>query len=150
MDYRSPGQLYLSGHLHEVHHVVMLCGGTGITPMYQVLKAVLLNPIDTLKVHMIYANRSEEDILLKGALDELSQQYSHRFTLHYMLSRPKQPDSWNGLHGYINNNIVRDLIPSASTYYYSMICGPEGFLTSSITALESIGYSKDNETIISF
>ena len=68
IDYRVPSQLFISGEVHQVYQMLMLCGGTGITPMYQVLKAVLLNPLDTVKGHMIFANRTEEDILLKEIL----------------------------------------------------------------------------------
>jgi len=150
VDYRAPGQLYISGELREVHQMMMLCGGTGITPMYQVLKAVLLNPNDDVKVHMIYANRAEEDILLKDALDVLSREYPDRFALHYMLSRPKQPDNWIGLKGHINCDVVHHLIPQADAYKYAMICGPPGFLTSSTAALVAHGYSLENDTIISF
>lgn len=150
VDYKAPGQLFISGELHEVHQMMMLCGGTGITPMYQVLKAILLNPHDTVKVHMIYANRTEEDILLKDALDALRQEHSDRFSLHYMLSRPKQPDNWDGLKGHINCDIVQSLIPRAAVHQYAMICGPSGFLTSSTAALVAHGYSLENDTIISF
>ena len=150
VDYRAPSQLFISGELHQVYHMMMLCGGTGITPMYRVLKAVLLNPLDTVKVHMIYANRTEEDILLKDNLDALSREYPDRFSLHYMLSRPRQPDSWTGLKGHINNDIVQSLIPRAAVHQYAMICGPPGFLTSSTAALVAHGYSLENDTIISF
>jgi len=150
VDYRAPSQLFISGELHQVYHMMMLCGGTGITPMYQVLKAVLQNPLDTVKVHMIYANRTEEDILLKDNLDALSREHPDRFSLHYMLSRPRQPDSWTGLKGHINNDIVQSLIPRAAVHQYAMICGPPGFLTSSTAALVAHGYSLENDTIISF
>ena len=39
--YASPGRLLLGAEAHAVKTFVMLCGGTGITPMYQVLCAVL-------------------------------------------------------------------------------------------------------------
>ncbi|MCI26872.1 NADH-cytochrome b5 reductase 1, partial [Trifolium medium] len=43
----------------------MLAGGSGITPMFQVARAILENPSDKTKVHLIYANVTYEDILLK-------------------------------------------------------------------------------------
>merc|ERR1711871_1801569 len=48
--------------------VGMICGGTGVTPMFQVLQEILDNPNDTTKVKMLYANRSVNDILLKDRL----------------------------------------------------------------------------------
>ena len=38
VNYEGPGQLRLSGELHQVNNFVTLCGGTGITPMYQLIK----------------------------------------------------------------------------------------------------------------
>ncbi|RVW36888.1 NADH--cytochrome b5 reductase 1 [Vitis vinifera] len=43
----------------------MLAGGTGITPMFQLTRAILENPKDKTNVHLIYANVSYDDILLK-------------------------------------------------------------------------------------
>ncbi|KAJ8646496.1 hypothetical protein MRB53_008244 [Persea americana] len=52
----QPGQVRAFG---------MLAGGSGITPMFQVARAILENPNDSTKVHLIYANVTFEDILLK-------------------------------------------------------------------------------------
>ncbi|CAI0389617.1 unnamed protein product [Linum tenue] len=40
-------------------------GGTGITPMLQVIEEILKNPDDNTKVLLLYANVSPDDILLK-------------------------------------------------------------------------------------
>merc|ERR1711939_525369 len=52
-------------------HVALIAGGTGITPMYQVARAIFNNPEDKTKVTMVFANITEEDILLKKELNEL-------------------------------------------------------------------------------
>ncbi|KAJ6360265.1 hypothetical protein OIU77_004299 [Salix suchowensis] len=52
----QPGQVRVFG---------MIAGGSGITPMFQVARAILENPNDKTKVHLIYANVSYEDILLR-------------------------------------------------------------------------------------
>ena len=51
----------------------MIAGGTGITPMYQVAKALLQDREEYTTINLIYANVTEEDILLRKELDELSQ-----------------------------------------------------------------------------
>jgi hypothetical protein len=40
-------------------------GGTGITPVLQVIAAVLADPKDTTQLSLIYANQSEDDILVR-------------------------------------------------------------------------------------
>ena len=37
----------------------MMAGGTGITPMLQVIAAVLKNPADPTQLYLIYANQTE-------------------------------------------------------------------------------------------
>ena len=54
----------------------MIAGGTGITPMYQVAKALLTDPGEATSISLIYANVTEDDILLRKELNELSQTYS--------------------------------------------------------------------------
>ena len=43
----------------------MLAGGTGITPMYQVINAILRDPSDRTQLSLVSANVGEDDILLR-------------------------------------------------------------------------------------
>ncbi|TYI71367.1 hypothetical protein E1A91_D08G289600v1 [Gossypium mustelinum] len=57
-------------------HIGMIAGGTGITPMLQVIDAIVKNPNDNTQVYicivsLLYANVSPDDILLKQKLDIL-------------------------------------------------------------------------------
>lgn len=63
--YLEPGQFLIRGKPRNASKLAMLAGGTGITPMYQVIKAVLSNPSDKTECSLVYANQTEEDILLK-------------------------------------------------------------------------------------
>lgn len=72
----------------------MLAGGTGITPMYQVLCAILRNIRDKTEIILLYANRSENDILLKTELDMLALGHSNRISVHYILSQPVDKEAW--------------------------------------------------------
>lgn len=40
----------------------MIAGGTGITPMYQIIKSSLKNPNDKTELALVYANVDELDI----------------------------------------------------------------------------------------
>ncbi|CAN1765230.1 NADH--cytochrome b5 reductase 1 [Linum perenne] len=74
----QPGQVRAFG---------MLAGGSGITPMFQVARAVLENPKDRTMVHLIYANVTYDDILLKEELDSLAARYPDRFKIYYVLNQ---------------------------------------------------------------
>lgn len=57
----------------------MVAGGSGITPMFQVCQAILRNPYDATKIFLVYANRAEEDILLREKLDAWAKKERSRF-----------------------------------------------------------------------
>ena len=44
---------------HTCKKLGMMAGGTGLTPMLQVIAAVLKNPADTTQLYLIYANQTE-------------------------------------------------------------------------------------------
>lgn len=74
----------------------MVAGGTGITPMLQVIQEVLRNAEDKTELHLIFANNGEEDILLKDLLDSLAVKHKN-FKVTYVLS--KAPANWAGATG---------------------------------------------------
>lgn len=43
---------------HE--QIGLIAGGTGITPMYQLIRAILKNPEDKTKISLVYGNLSEK------------------------------------------------------------------------------------------
>jgi cytochrome-b5 reductase len=101
----------------------MIAGGTGITPMIQIIRAALRNPNDTTKVSLIYANVNEEDILLRDELESLKKAHPKRFNLYYVLNNP--PASWNGGVGFVTKDQIAQQFPSPDTPRTKLlICGP--------------------------
>ena len=52
-----------------------ISGGSGITPMLQVVQEVLRHPEDRTEVSLIFANISDKDILLKQTFDDLAAKH---------------------------------------------------------------------------
>jgi cytochrome-b5 reductase len=107
----------------------MIAGGTGITPMYQIITYILYNPEDPTRINLIYANNTKEDILLKLELDELSARHRGRFTVTYVLVHP--PEKWDGGVGYVTKDMIKDKLPAPGTKEDSriLICGPPPMCT---------------------
>ena len=57
-----------------------------------VLQAVLKDKQDETSIRLVFANQTEEDILLRPELDAFA--LDPRFEIHYVLSRPKNPKEW--------------------------------------------------------
>ncbi|CAN0430754.1 unnamed protein product, partial [Ectocarpus fasciculatus] len=110
--YLEPGQFLIKGKPRNANKLAMLAGGTGITPMYQVIKAVLSDPADTSVCSLIYANQTEEDILLRDELDALAEANPDRFKLWYTLDRPT--DGWKYDKGFISKDMCEAHLPEAS------------------------------------
>jgi len=128
-------------------HFGMIAGGTGITPMLQVLHGIFRNGNDkTTTASLLYANQTEEDILVRDELENLEKQYPGRFHLHYTLDRPK--DDWKGSTGFVNKDmiekhVIKSGVNKASTQI--LMCGPPGMLKFACEpALKDLGYGKEN------
>ena len=50
-----------------------IAGGSGITPVLQTCHALVANKARNLKISILFANRTVEDILCKDLLDELAK-----------------------------------------------------------------------------
>lgn len=75
--------------------VGMIAGGTGITPILQVIKAILRNPADRTNVSLIFANVHEDDILLHRELRELAETHPSRLKVHFVLDKVCLLDAGN-------------------------------------------------------
>lgn len=84
----------------------MTAGGTGITPMFQLIQAACLND-DNIHITLLFGNRTENDILLKKELDEFAARYPDKFKLIYMIDNPIYPDEWEGEVGYVTKEMLQ-------------------------------------------
>ena len=62
-----------------VKQVSMIAGGTGITPMLQLVRAVFRDPADDTCLSLLFANQTEEDILLRNELEEVQKKHPDRY-----------------------------------------------------------------------
>ncbi|XP_042415863.1 NADH-cytochrome b5 reductase-like protein isoform X1 [Zingiber officinale] len=106
-------------------NIGMIAGGTGITPMLQVVNAILKNPDDNTQVSLIYANISPDDILLKNELDRLSASYAN-FKVFYTVDKPNR--NWRGGIGYVSKDMVLKGLPSPGEDTLILVCGPPGLM----------------------
>ncbi|BAE59865.1 unnamed protein product [Aspergillus oryzae RIB40] len=116
----------------------MIAGGTGITPMYQLIRAICEDDTDTTEVSLIYANRTEEDILLRSELEAFARKYPKNFKLWYMLDHP--PKNWAYGNGYVTPEVMAAKLPGPAPDTKIMLCGPPGMVNASKKALTAAGF----------
>ena len=107
--------------------LVLLGGGSGITPLMAILRAVLaVEPRS--RVALIYGNRSAADIIFDQQLDALQKAHRDRFQLRHVLQSP--PSGFTGRVGLLDEANLRaeldalQLDAGRETEYF--LCGPSG------------------------
>ena len=105
-----------------------VAGGTGIAPLLQMIRTLLIDPAEHTKLSLVFANRHIDDILLKGELDGYAKSYPERFRVHYVLSSPPTDGSWSGGVGWVGAEDVTAHLPPPSNATMIMVCGRDEFL----------------------
>jgi cytochrome-b5 reductase len=118
----------------------MVAGGTGITPMYQLIRAICEDERDMTEISLIYANRTEADILLRGELEAFARKYPKNFKLWYMLD--SAPEIWAYGTGFVNREVLSQQLPAPSEDTKVLLCGPPGMVKATKKTLLAMGFQK--------
>jgi ring-1,2-phenylacetyl-CoA epoxidase subunit PaaE len=125
-------------------HVIMFAGGSGITPMFSIIKSLLTQEPESI-VSLIYCNRDIDSIIFKDELSKWETKYEGR--LHVIHVLDNAPMNWQGYSGLLNHDMLKKLferIPDwgiAKTTY--LMCGPEGMMKNVDSLLEQHNIAKD-------
>ena len=107
------------------NHITLIAGGTGITPMYQLIRAIFKNPEDKTKVSLVFGNIGEDDILLKDEIADLEKEFPQRLRAFYTLDNP--PESWKHGKGFVTKELLQELLPDPKSENIKVfVCGPPG------------------------
>lgn len=85
------GNFYTEMPAETPQSYVAFAAGSGITPVMSLLKTALATHPEN-RFTLFYGNRSYKEVIFKDELDELSEKYSDRFQVHYILSREPTDD----------------------------------------------------------
>ncbi|XP_040612732.1 NADH-cytochrome b5 reductase 2 isoform X2 [Mesocricetus auratus] len=146
--YHNPGSLIVKTDKTSepekklVHHLGMIAGGTGITPMLQLIRHITKSSNDGTRMSLLFANQTEEDILLRKELEEIATTHLHQFNLWYTLDRP--PDSWKYSSGFVTADMIKEHLPPPGKATLILVCGPPPMIQEAVRpSLEQLGYTKD-------
>merc|ERR1712000_687322 len=129
IEYAAPGTLRLWNKLKKreaprtvkVTHLAMIAGGTGITPMLQIVRHILKTPGDKTKMSLIFANKSEDDILLREELEACAK--DPRFNLWFTIDNSVK-EGWQYDLGFITEEMIRKQLPAPGDGVHVLMCGP--------------------------
>ncbi|KAJ7999909.1 hypothetical protein DPEC_G00199300 [Dallia pectoralis] len=119
--------------------VSLIAGGTGITPMLQLVCAIIKDPTDKTTCSLLYANQTEKDILLRDELEEIQAREPDRFKLWFTVDQA--PDGWDYSKGFINADMIKEHLPAPSDDNLVLMCGPPPMIQFACNPnLDKLGY----------
>jgi len=125
----GPYGVFRAGQAHS-KRVVLIGGGIGVTPV----RALLDEFKNSVQIDFIYRASREEDLALKGELDQIAAESGGSTRVHYMVgSRREHPMDAAHLLSVVPR--VRD-----SDIY---ICGPKPLVAAVVQAAHDLGMSAD-------
>ncbi|OAF69615.1 hypothetical protein A3Q56_02633 [Intoshia linei] len=127
----------------KCNKIGMIAGGTGLTPMYQYIQEILFAEKNEIQIYLIYANRSEDDILLFDDLNELSRKYNGKLKIHYTIDRSIAPEDWKYDIGFIDKDMVSKHFPPPGEDTVSLMCGPPIMMKLMKSLLVSMDYTDE-------
>ena len=136
-EYLGRGRCSINGAERKVKTFIMISGGSGITPIYQVLRAVMHDGKDPTRCILLDGNRLVEDILCKEDLDAFEKNEESRCKIIHTLTKP--PNDWKGLRG----RIAKPLLQEHARWFpesMALICGPEAMEKTVMTGLKELGW----------
>ncbi len=127
---RPLGRFGIENSVKEARQLVLLGAGSGITPLFSILRATLFQePLS--RVALLYANRTQNQIIFRKDLEVLTQKFPDRFHLQQILSQPEKPLDFPMWTGRVDSTKVQkflsqmDILSLPKSFY---ICGPEAWM----------------------
>jgi len=119
-----------AGHFHlnaGEHDLVLFGGGSGITPVFSILKSALKT--SQRRIKLIYANRDEASVIFKDELRQLAKANGARLEVVHVL---------DSVQGFLSAAEVRHLVRGHAGAEF-FICGPGPFMDTVEGALLELG-----------
>ncbi|XP_060831719.1 NADH-cytochrome b5 reductase 3 isoform X1 [Bombus pascuorum] len=154
VDFRGPsGRLVYKGHgkfsikilrkdppvEYNVKKIAMLAGGTGITPMLQLIRAIIKDSTDETQVSLLFANQTEKDILLRDELDDIAKNHTYKLKLWYTVDTSSE--NWPYSTGFINVDMIKNYVFPPSPDTIVLMCGPPPMINFACNPnLDKLGY----------
>lgn len=115
------GRFYLDNSVKETRHVVLMGGGSGMTPLFSILRSTLYNEPNSI-VSLFLANRDQPSMMFHQELKRLQQRFGRRLHQHHHFSAS---------HGRANGETIAQWLqdlPVEPAERIHFLCGPEGLM----------------------
>ena len=123
----------------RARHILLLAAGSGITPVFSILKTALETEANS-RVTLVFGNRRVKDIIFREQIEDLRDRHLARFHLIHSLSGEVQEAPI--ANGRIDGAKIASLIPgliNPNTLDEVFICGPGAMIEAAAKACLETG-----------
>lgn len=135
------GRFTLPGHTTIPRDIFMLGAGSGITPLFSLLKDILYNE-PTAHIKLIYSNTSESRTIFHRQLQELTAQFPRQLHINHMFS--SDPDH---IVRRLSNLSLEPLVQQQLRFRKQdaqfFVCGPPEYMRTVLLTLTYMGFEED-------
>lgn len=121
-------------------HVLAVAGGSGITPILSIIKAVLGGDSNA-RCTLLYGNRSSASTMFKEELEDLKNRYMTRLAIHPVFSREVVDSPLHG--GRLDGAKVGTLLRLCGPVDHAFVCGPHALNDEVESALLAAGLAPE-------
>uniref|UniRef100_A0A7S4LAW5 Cytochrome-b5 reductase n=1 Tax=Eutreptiella gymnastica TaxID=73025 RepID=A0A7S4LAW5_9EUGL len=141
-EYRGKGKCCLHGRELTVKRIGLIAGGTGITPCLQVLKAIAKDPADTTEAHLLFANKSPDDVICMDMLEALAAQRSN---IHVWYTVDSATPDWQYSTGFVTPEMMEERLFRPQEASLIGMCGPPPmYKFACVPGLEKLGFKAED------
>ncbi len=133
---RGPGGMFVPTGCESQRHLVLIAGGSGVTPMVSIIRSILDSDCDVVAT-LIYANRTMADAMYADELNEISASWAGRLRVIYVTSEGAAGD--RGICGKLDADMLARILEPLPPGDEFMVCGAPGMMEAIREALVMIG-----------
>ncbi|MES1216255.1 MAG: iron-sulfur cluster-binding domain-containing protein, partial [Bacteroidota bacterium] len=134
------GFFKLPENFSDVKHFFFLAAGSGITPVYSLLKTLLYTTDTT--VTLVYSNHNEKSTIFYKELLQLQLQFEERFKIQFLFSHINNIHKSRLSKWVLTELLVQFNIPLQETLFY--MCGPVDYMLMAGITLVTAGVPQRN------
>lgn len=122
---KPSGNFYVETKSNNQKHYVLIAAGSGITPVFSVLKTILVEE-PTSKITLFYGNKNQENTIFFSELVETQKTFGNRLEIHFIYSQAKGEDRFHTgrIEGRKIKKIFKKYAPVTAVDEV-FICGPQ-------------------------
>ncbi len=125
---------------NQHNNLLLLAAGTGITPVFSILKSALTVESNT-TITLVYSNHGKEHTLFYDELERWRTNYPERLRIIYLWS-----DSKNLLKARLNRDMLEELATQyapVTPHTFCYMCGPADYMLMCRIVLLTLGFAEN-------